>query len=106
MTGVRKGVRGRGEPPLTSTTPAAFRWIALLLLPPIVVSVVRRLRADRAVVAVQARIAGDETPPAEVVLPVPEPAEISVPALPEWEMVADTDEVWTAPGGWVHDSIL
>jgi len=50
-----------------------------------------------------------ETPISEAPLaiaPMPEPADVPAPALPEWEMVADTDEVWTARGGWLHDSIL
>jgi putative methyltransferase (TIGR04325 family) len=28
------------------------------------------------------------------------------PPLPEWEMVPDSDEVWTVHEGWAHDSIV
>jgi putative methyltransferase (TIGR04325 family) len=102
--------RGKGEPSLTSGTAAAFRRIALLLLPPIVVGIVRRLRAPKAAVAMQAETAVEAQPVgatlADVRLPPPDPADTPVPAPPEWEMVPDVDEVWTAPGGWVHDSIL
>jgi putative methyltransferase (TIGR04325 family) len=39
-------------------------------------------------------------------LPLSDDPDVAAPAPPEWEMVPDTDEVWTAHDGWVHDSIL
>ena len=81
-------------------TAAPFRRLALLWLPPIVVAFVRRLRSAGSVAT-----APVGAPPASAA-PVAAPTNVAAPALPEWEMVADTDEVWTAHDGWVHDSIL
>jgi putative methyltransferase (TIGR04325 family) len=85
---------------VTLEASAVFRRIALLLLPPIAVSAVRRLRSSRTVAPSLA-----QTPTEHASLPVLENS-VAVPAPPEWEMVADTDETWTARDGWAHDSIL
>lgn len=76
-------------------TAAPVRRLALLWLPPIVVSFVRGLRSPGSVAA----------PPVQAPL-ADAPTDVAAPAPPEWEMVADTDDVWTAHDGWVHDSIL
>jgi putative methyltransferase (TIGR04325 family) len=83
-------------------TAACFRRIALLLLPPIVVIAARRIRLQRPFAALPPAAASM----ADGAVSVPEKAAAAEPAPPEWEMVADTDEVWTAHDGWVHDSIL
>lgn len=82
-------------------TSAAIRRVALLSLPPIVVGALRRLRSLRRI-----NVPHAEPPQADasVTLQVDPGALPSAP--PEWEMVADTDEVWAAHGGWVHASIL
>jgi putative methyltransferase (TIGR04325 family) len=80
---------------------AALRRIALLSLPPIAVSAVRRLRSPRPV-----SVSHAEPPQAHASLQLPVHTDVLPSGPPEWEMVADTDEVWTAHDGWVHDSIL
>ncbi len=93
---------------MTPETSAAFRRIALLLLPPIMVGVVRRWRSPAPVAApppAEAPVAGEPLA-ADAAPPAPDPVEVRPPEPPEWEMVADADEAWTADGGWIHDSIL
>jgi putative methyltransferase (TIGR04325 family) len=82
-------------------TSAAFRRIVLLWLPPIVVSALRRLRSPTPVAAQLA-----DAPTADASLSIADNTDVRPLAPPEWEMVPDTDEVWTAHDGWVHDSIL
>jgi putative methyltransferase (TIGR04325 family) len=78
-------------------TSAACRRIALLWLPPIVAGALRRLRSPTPVAAQLADLPTVDTSSSIA-------DNTGVP--PEWEMVADTDEVWTAHDGWVHASIL
>jgi putative methyltransferase (TIGR04325 family) len=97
---------------MTSKLSAALRRIALLWLPPIVANAVRRWRSPIFVAAPRVEEVVAASTVADLPPLAPEPADTAVsadtpaPAPPEWEMVADTDEVWTTPGGWVHDSIL
>jgi putative methyltransferase (TIGR04325 family) len=75
-----------------------LRRIALLLIPPIVVEGIRRLRRPTST---------KQTPaPPPTASPTSCEPVASRSTLPEWEMVADTEEVWTAHEGWMHDSIL
>jgi putative methyltransferase (TIGR04325 family) len=67
-------------------------------MPPIVVEGIRRLRRPNSTKQAPA-------PPPTASPASGEPV-ASGPALPEWEMVADTEEVWTAHEGWMHGSIL
>lgn len=86
---------------MTQGTAVTFRRIALLLLPPLVVGVLRRLRAPRGAAPEHL-----DAPVANVDLPASSDANGSVTPPPEWEMVADTADVWTAHDGWLHGSIL
>jgi putative methyltransferase (TIGR04325 family) len=85
---------------------AALRRIALLWLPPIVVSALRHLRSTSAVVISQTETVVEESSVADPPSPAFDHVKDHPSAPPEWEMVPNADEVWTAPGGWVHDSIL
>ena len=76
-----------------------LRRIALLLMPPIVVEAIRRLRRPKSVKQASA-------PQRPAALPTSREPVAGRSASPEWEMVADTEEVWTAHEGWMHDSIL
>lgn len=75
---------------------ASFRRFVLLLLPPILTEIIRRFRRPKAVKIPEVP---QLTAVAELVAAPPLP-------LPEWEMVPDTDELWTAHDGWAHNSIL
>jgi putative methyltransferase (TIGR04325 family) len=79
---------------------SGLRQLALLLLPPIVTNALRgaRLRKSRSqvdamqgteCVSLDARVGAKATA-----------------QLPEWEMVADADEIWESGDGWRHDSIV
>jgi len=76
---------------------SGLRRIVLLLLPPILVAALRRLNFSRP--ATEALAGPSAADPSKIDLGI-------LNVLPEWEMVADTDEVWTAHDGWVHGSIL
>jgi putative methyltransferase (TIGR04325 family) len=76
-----------------------LRRVALLLMPPIVVEAIRRLRRPKSMKQTHA-------PPPPAASPTPREPVAGPSPSPEWEMVADTDEVWTAHEGWMHDSIL
>lgn len=91
---------------MTSKYSAKFRRIALLWLPPIMVSALRRLCSPRPIAVPQMETVVVAAPVADTPSPVFDNAEVPLSEPPEWEMVADTDEIWAAPGGWAHDSIL
>jgi putative methyltransferase (TIGR04325 family) len=76
-----------------------LRRIALLLMPPIVVEAIRRLRRLKS-------IKQGPAPQPPAASPTSREPVADRSASPEWEMVPDTEEVWTAHEGWTHDSIL
>jgi len=83
-----------------------LRKMAISLLPPFVTETIRAWRARRreaehgtlrAIAAAEPVI---DFAPATV-----EPQTEEPPAPPEWEVVADTDELWASLGGWDHRSV-
>jgi putative methyltransferase (TIGR04325 family) len=83
----------------------SLRRLAVRLLPPIVTDAVRLLLS-------RTRSAlPDPVPPQPDVLPqapaaaVPPPVVLSPPEPPEWEIVADTDDLWASLRGWDDRSV-
>jgi putative methyltransferase (TIGR04325 family) len=92
---------------------SVFRQVARLLLPPIVLDAIRHLRRTSAIAPAGSTNAVPNPPPAEQQMASTTIAQAesifdsSVRSLaPEWEMVADAEQVWTGHVGWGHDSIL
>jgi putative methyltransferase (TIGR04325 family) len=86
--------------------PPHLKRILLLLLPPIVVEAVRYLRwgADRAPPKQSVPQLAPEPALPESITPMASTAARIEP--PEWEMVPDSDAVWSVSSGWAHDSIV
>jgi putative methyltransferase (TIGR04325 family) len=77
------------------TRPSPLKRAAVAVLPPIVTHKIRSMRQP-------------VMPPSAPAVPVPqpEPAPPVAAAPPEWEMVPDSDAVWSRGAGWSHDSIV
>jgi putative methyltransferase (TIGR04325 family) len=86
----------------------SFRRIILAILPPIVVDAIRyvreRLRKEKQSVLFWRSSTNSPHNPHEMSRADVAPADIT--PLPEWEMVPDSDALWTAKAGWGHQSIV